>query len=195
MQEKKIPGYATHGALNNSTLRTRPHTPDTFNPQIKRNKEVATSLEVRWFPLAPAARVSSAPTDSLAARPRRRWFDLRPSLAREPKRVCAHVGLARPKGSRSSEGKSESSLSHQKNSKARSKKLESSKQKASTPKTTLSLSHQKAVSACPHALFVLALRPLFGRASALSANRGRTRLLLSSPRQVAFHTRRKIPGR
>ena len=53
----------------------------------------------------PAARVSSAPTDSLTARPRRRWLALRPSLARDPKRVRAPVFLASPKGSQSSEGR------------------------------------------------------------------------------------------
>ena len=52
-QEKELPDYATVGALNDSTYWTRPHTPDTFNSQIKRNKEVATSLEVRWFALRP----------------------------------------------------------------------------------------------------------------------------------------------
>ena len=64
MQEKNYPPTRQSEHLTILLYWTRPHTPDTFNSQIKRNKEVATSLEVRWFPLVPAAHVSSAPTDS-----------------------------------------------------------------------------------------------------------------------------------
>ena len=62
---------------------------------MKRNKGVATSLWVRWSPRVLAARVPLAPTDSLAARPRRRWLALRPSFARGPPRVRAHVHLTK----------------------------------------------------------------------------------------------------
>ena len=41
-----------------------------------------------------AARVSSAHTDSIAARPRRRWLALRALLTRDPQRVRAHVHKA-----------------------------------------------------------------------------------------------------
>ena len=96
-QEKELPDYATVGALNDSTYWTRPHTPDTFNSQIKRNKEVATSLEVRWFALRPCGTCLLGTAGSLAARPRRR----------DPQRVRAHVFSASPKGSPSSEGRTE----------------------------------------------------------------------------------------
>ena len=69
-------------------------TPDALNSQIKRNKGVVTSLWVRWLPRVLAARVSSAHTDSLAVRPRRRWLALCALLTRDPQRVRAHVHKA-----------------------------------------------------------------------------------------------------
>ena len=55
ISKKDLPAYATVGALNDSTLRTRPHTPDTFNSQIKRNKEVATSLDFNFVSMQAAS--------------------------------------------------------------------------------------------------------------------------------------------
>jgi len=168
-QEKELPAYATHGALNDSTLRTRPHTPDTFNSQIKRKKEVATSLEVRWFALRSCGTGLLGTAGSLAARPRRR----------DPQRVRAHVALARPKGSRSSKALHHEDLSPQSSNSSHSPRISlqsnSSTRISLNRRTSFSLSARLFVNrgSAPSARLVFGSTPLLGVPQlSLSANRG-----------------------
>jgi len=181
MQEKKIPGYATHGPLNDSTLRTRPHTPDSFNSP---NKKKPRSCN---FPGGPLVRPPVP-----AARPRRRWFDLRLSLLVNQSAFAHALPSQAPKAHEASFTRIFQLHSERTRSKPKATRFVSQK------KNSL-YSHEKALEACPHAFLspgapplrpasFSAPRPFWACLRSLRQSGERTRLLPRQCDRWAFHS-------
>jgi len=200
MQEKRntrITRQSEH--LNNSILSDEASAPDTHNSQNKkkgiRESRLPFGSAANGWPLVhlcpggtcllgthgldrntsltPLARPPCSPHSRPAARPRTRsqgsgvkQESHRTQLMKASSKTNMNMRRLSPRHVRSA------SLPH------------------SSPTTPLNCLHTGSAS-----LFSLRAPPPFWACSALSANRGRTRLLPSSPSQVAFHTRQKKPGR